>query len=319
VSPLRIARRARWALTGGAVAAELAAFTAWHSRRARRRYPPAGDFVEVEGARLHYVDRGAGRPVVLLHGLKGSVNEFTYSVMDALAEKYRAIAFDRSGYGHSERTGFDGSSPLVQARQLHAALAKLSVERPVLVGHSMGAATATAYAVQYQGGLAGLVTLAGHTLPFDGPIGLSSQLAGLPLVGPLFVHTLVTPFGLLLAPLVLRGVLAPQRPPRDYARAAAWTALRPGPFTASADDAHAADDGLRLVYHHYPHLDLPVVIVHGRDDHVLSPNESLSFHRLVPGSEFIELSGCGHMPFFCDPGAVVAAIDRAWQLADARA
>jgi hypothetical protein len=38
------------------------------ARRAERQNPPKGSFIEVDGVRLHYSDRGTGRPVVLIHG-----------------------------------------------------------------------------------------------------------------------------------------------------------------------------------------------------------------------------------------------------------
>ena len=75
------------------------------------------------------------------------------------------------------------------------------------------------------------------------------------------------------------------------------------------------DSGLQTVYKEFPSLRAPLVIVTGRADHVLSPAESLSLHRLVPGSEFVMLPASGHMPHFAEPEAVIAAIDRARQLA----
>jgi pimeloyl-ACP methyl ester carboxylesterase len=74
------------------------------------------------------------------------------------------------------------------------------------------------------------------------------------------------------------------------------------------------DGGLQQIYKDFPALRTPLVIVAGRADHVLGPAESLSLHRLVPGSELIVLSGSGHMPHFADPEAVIAAIDRAARL-----
>ncbi len=61
----------RTALAGGAAAAALGALAlANHAaaRRAEREHPPEGKFIEVDGVRLHYTDRGAGQPVVLIHG-----------------------------------------------------------------------------------------------------------------------------------------------------------------------------------------------------------------------------------------------------------
>ena len=59
-------------------------------------------FVTVEGMRLHFVIRGAGRPVVLIHGNPGSTQDWT-RVLGPLAANHRIIAFDRPGHGRSER------------------------------------------------------------------------------------------------------------------------------------------------------------------------------------------------------------------------
>jgi hypothetical protein len=56
------------ALAGTAVLAALALGNHLAARRAERRHPPQGAFVEVVGVRLHYSDRGEGSPVVLIHG-----------------------------------------------------------------------------------------------------------------------------------------------------------------------------------------------------------------------------------------------------------
>lgn len=54
--------------------------------------------------RLHYVERGHGEPLVLLHGNGSMIQDFeTSGLIEAAARTYRVIVFDRPGYGHSER------------------------------------------------------------------------------------------------------------------------------------------------------------------------------------------------------------------------
>src|SRR4051812_27126853 len=74
------------------------------ARRAERRNPARGAFIEVDGVRLHYIEKGTGSPVVLLHGNQAMADDFEISgVFDLIAEKHRVIAFDRPGFGYSER------------------------------------------------------------------------------------------------------------------------------------------------------------------------------------------------------------------------
>src|ERR1700731_948 len=67
-----LAKRSRnGAVLAGSAAAALAGMALWNTYRARkveREHPPGGRFVAVDGTRLHYLEKGGGRPVVFLHG-----------------------------------------------------------------------------------------------------------------------------------------------------------------------------------------------------------------------------------------------------------
>jgi hypothetical protein len=93
----------------GASSAVAAAFALWvrhRARRAERDHPPIGRFVEVDGVRLHHVERGEGSPVVLLHGNAVLLQDFIASgLVRRLAERHRVIVFDRPGYGFSVGAG----------------------------------------------------------------------------------------------------------------------------------------------------------------------------------------------------------------------
>src|SRR5687767_3912863 len=103
----------------------------WPGREAPR------DFVQApDGPALAYVDRGAGPPVVLLHGTLTALEDMTLSPLEALAASYRVLAFDRPGFGRSEVRRFADAGVWRQAAHIQGALDRLSVERPIVVGHS---------------------------------------------------------------------------------------------------------------------------------------------------------------------------------------
>src|SRR5688572_27205171 len=65
---------------------------------------PPGRFVVVDGVRVHYIARGKGRPVVLIHGNGTMAEDFVIcGLVDQLAKRYRVIAIDRPGFGHTDR------------------------------------------------------------------------------------------------------------------------------------------------------------------------------------------------------------------------
>jgi len=74
------------------------------AKKAEHDNPPAGSFLELNGVRLHYVERGSGEPLVLLHGNGSMIQDFESSgLIDLAAKNYRVIVFDRPGFGHSDR------------------------------------------------------------------------------------------------------------------------------------------------------------------------------------------------------------------------
>jgi pimeloyl-ACP methyl ester carboxylesterase len=111
--------------------------------------PPVFGFVTVDETRLRYLDCGAGRAVVLLHGNGSMIEDFACSgIMEHAGPGLRFIAFDRPGFGYSERPRGRAWGPSEQASLLLDALARLGIERPIVVGHSWGALVALAMALE---------------------------------------------------------------------------------------------------------------------------------------------------------------------------
>ena len=71
-------------------------------RAAEAAYPPLGQFIEVDGRRVHALVVGEGPDLVLIHGSSGHVRDFTFSFIDQVKDRYRVIALDRPGLGHSD-------------------------------------------------------------------------------------------------------------------------------------------------------------------------------------------------------------------------
>ena len=96
------------------------------ARLAERRNPPQGAFLEVDGVRLHYSDRGKGQPVVLIHGNAVTGDDYnTSGVAERLLGTHRVVIFDRPGFGHSNRPRWRPWAAFEQAELLHKALVQL--------------------------------------------------------------------------------------------------------------------------------------------------------------------------------------------------
>ena len=129
----------------------LALFTAWTAHQVETNMPPRGKFIDIDGVRLHYIDKGNGPPLVLIHGLAGQVLNFTHSLLGRLSHVFRVIILDRPGSGHSLRPDKALAPLTAQARIINRFCQALGLERPVIVGHSLGGAIALALALDHPG------------------------------------------------------------------------------------------------------------------------------------------------------------------------
>lgn len=106
-----------------------------------------GRTVETSDGVLHYVERGAGEPLVLVHGLGASVFTFRRN-LERLAQSFRVIAVDLVGFGGSSRAARDYSQE-AHARRLIELMDALGIERAHLLGHSMGGAVVLRLAARW--------------------------------------------------------------------------------------------------------------------------------------------------------------------------
>jgi pimeloyl-ACP methyl ester carboxylesterase len=136
-------------LTVGALAA-VWAYPRWLVRRHETldlaEVPKPGDVIRLDGVGIHYVDRGQGSPLVLIHGLGGRIYNFRYNI-PVLSERLRVVALDLKGFGYSERPADSDYSLTAQARLVGGLMDRLGIPRAAVLGHSMGGAIALRLAV----------------------------------------------------------------------------------------------------------------------------------------------------------------------------
>lgn len=306
----RMAGRA--ALVGAAALGALALVNHAAARRAERRNPPRGRFVEVDGVRLHYSDRGAGRPVVLVHGNAVTGDDYDVSgVAGRLIEHHRVIVFDRPGFGHSQRPRGRMWTAMEQAELLHRALQRLGVERPVVVGHSWGAIVALALAARHPADTAGLVLVSGYYFWTLRPDVLLAAPGAVPVLGDLLRYTVSPWLGRLVMPLLKRAMFAPLAVPARFRSAYSdGMALRPSQIRASSADGALMIPGALVNRRHYGQLAMPVAIMAGADDKVVFARSARRLQACIPGSALEIVARAGHMVHYAVPGQVVEMVER---------
>lgn len=292
-------------------------------RRLEAEYPPVGNFVTVEGMRLHYICKGEGRPVVMLHGSSGFLQDYVMTIFDQVSEDYKACAFDRPGHVYSERPEGETVTPTVQARLIRGALRELGIEKPVLVGHSWSGALLLAYALEYPGEVSGLVLLgvaAYEDEKFSQPTGIRAVLANLERLAldpPLVPAPLKRSVSRALSAGPLEQSLvraySPDLVPQDYLEAA--KVLWPmGDVSASVEEIVTLNPTFRQLNSFYGEIQVPVTIVTGDSDLLSEPERhAYPLHRTIPGSRLVVLENTGHEIPHTRPKETLKAIHDTWK------
>lgn len=291
----------------------IAALTHWRASAreatANADFPPEGQFITIEGRRIHYVMRGSGPDLVLIHGASGSLRDFTFGLVDRLARDYRVIAFDRPGLGHSD--SIPDTSLAAQARVLKAAATALGAPRPIVLGQSYGGAVALAWALS--GGPRALVLVSAPSLPWPGKLdpwyrataSLPGQMILVPLASAFVPQSYVTN--------AVNAVFAPDPVPSGYD---AWLGtdltLRRASLATNAAQVNGLRDELVAMEPRYPSLTLPIELIHGTEDTIVPlAIHSAPLAMRLPNARLTTIPGAGHMPHHAHADVVIAAIARA--------
>jgi pimeloyl-ACP methyl ester carboxylesterase len=279
----------------------LALFTAWTARKVESILPPKGRFVDVEGSRLHVREAGpddrAAPAIVMIHGLAGQSAHYGYGVMPRLAERFRLVAVDRPGSGHSPRDDATPADLATQAATVASLIDKLGLGRPLVVGHSLGGAIALALALDHPDKLSGLALLAPLThMQDEAPDVFKGLTIESPLARKLVAWTLAIPASIKNGAKTLEQVFGPDAVPKDFAtKGGGLLSLRPRAFLGASSDLQALPASLPRQQERYAGLRVPLHVLYGKDDRILDwKHNGQALADKVPGAR-LQLTEGGHM------------------------
>lgn len=167
--------------------------------RRRARPPTPGRLVDVDGISWHVEEAGAGTDLVLLHGYLGSTATW-HRAMPALAERFHVVTADLPGAGYSSRPAGAPYDPRWLADGFDGLLRAMRCRRPVVGGHSLGAAVATWWASAHPDEPSGLVLVSPLAYRQEPPPGLRLAKRHPRLMGAFFS----SPLGRLAIPRLVR-------------------------------------------------------------------------------------------------------------------
>ena len=281
--------------------------------RAEALFPPTGQMLMVDGYRVHAHVEGSGPDIVLIHGASGNTRDFTFDLVATLAPRFRVIAFDRPGMGHSQAIGEAGMSPQGQAAHLQKAALMLGVRRPLILGHSYGAAVALGWALS-TGDVGALVLVSGAMMPWKGrALGAWYEVAQTT-IGGLIAVPIVTAYNPIdIARGAIASIAAPEQMPEGYADYIGLALiLRRETTRVNARQVALLKGHIIDMLPRYSTIKIPVELLHGTSDSVAYASvHSQPLSRLLPDATLTLLDGAGHMAHHTRLPDIVAAIDRA--------
>jgi pimeloyl-ACP methyl ester carboxylesterase len=286
------------------------------ARRVTNAHPPLGIFVPVDGGKLHLRDIGPRdappeRTLVLIHGASGNHLALLEPLQPLLEARYRIIAVDRPGHGHSARLGGrDDASPTRQAALIAQAMQAIGAPRAMLLAHSFGGAVGTSLAMDHPERVAGLLLLGPATHPWPGGIAWYYPIASHPVFGGLFSYILAVPGASLFMEAGLNEVFQPQIKPKNYEDTTGLKLLlRPQNFMANAQDVAGLLAHVESRKGQYVRIKAPITIISGERDKTVSTTIHSVPLAGETGAKLIVLPDVGHMPHHADAALVVRELD----------
>ena len=308
--------KARPYVAAGVIAGALAASAILNrqlAKKAQRDNPPAGRFIEVNGVRLHYVERGAGRPLVLFHGNGMMIQDFESSgLIELAARNYRVIVFDRPGYGHSDRPRNVVWTPAAQAELFFEALQQLGVHSALVLGHSWGASVAVSLALKHPQFVEAMILASGYYFATPRADFLAMSTPAIPGVGDVLSYTVSPLVSRIVWPLLLKVIFGPSSVPTKFDGFPKEMAVRPSQIHASAAESALMIPNALATSGEYGKLKMPVIIIAGVDDRLIDTDQqSGRLHEEVRQSRMHRVPGNGHMVHQTATASVMAAINEA--------
>jgi pimeloyl-ACP methyl ester carboxylesterase len=280
----------------------------WTYGRLPAEPKPTGSFAQVGKLRIRYLERpGSGAPVVLIHGLPGTAED--WEDVTPLLAGHRTIAIDRPGFGYS--TG--GYVPFdKQLEAIHELLAKLHVVRPILVGHSYGGTVSLGFAERYPSEVRGLVLVDAaatgqHVGGFERAQAHLVKLLQLPVIRQLANAT----FGQLLTTVSVNQregeAFHPQPVVSAHHQRVLAINMTHGNLEEYAGELLAANGVVAQIDKRLGVIEAPAVVIQGDGDELVKPMYGQRLAAALPHARLVMLYG-GHMQPYDHPAAIAAAV-----------
>lgn len=264
-----------------------------------------GQYVTVEGLRIHYRAAGSGPPLILIHGIFANLFGWRH-VFTQLAQEHTVYALDLKGHGLSDKPATGDYSPFGMADLVAHFMSELGIASAAIVGQSMGGAIAAALAARHPARVQRLVLVdaAGYQLDYH-VMPLLTRVAGSSAAA--FVLRRIPPHRRFSAHFLRLCYYEPDRTcTPDVIDGYFLPLLTPGASGVIAPLAR--DFGQTNIAHRLKEIQAPTLIIWGQYDAVVPLHWGYRFQRDIADAELVVFPKCGHCPHEEEPEKFVAAV-----------
>lgn len=309
----------RLALAAGAALAA-ATYNEQRAKAVEAANSPAGTLLDIDGVRLHVLDRGAGPAILYLHGNGAMIQEVEATgIIERLTHDHRVIVPDRPGFGHSQRPAGAPWTPERQAESFARLLDELAAPSVTIVAHSFGALPAIALALSRPDLVDGLVLISGFYYPQRRPDEMLSTLA-IPGIGDALRTTVAPIAAEAIASKVIQRIFEPNQPTQQFQQHyPVDMAVRPSQLRALGEENGLLVDSAARLMPRYREIACPAIILAGGGDRIVETEKhSVRLAGDISGSELRVIEDVGHMLTHVRSDAVLDAITSVEHLAQER-
>ena len=256
-------------------------------------------FVQTKKWKLHYHEAGSGYPIIMLHGGgpgAGGWTNFSGNLAE-LSKKYRVILLDFPGFNLS-----DELDPSNQARQVANAEAvkllmdELGIERAALVGNSMGGMATLMFTALFGDRISHCITMgvpapAGPATFFSPGGGLSE---GLKILMGAYRDPSPESFKKLVSVMVYDDSFATDELAQERSRQALSNPRHLENFLKTQTLTNQTPSEVLTLGERLTETKTPALVIHGRDDRVVSVENGLRISSLLQNSSLLVFNRCGH-------------------------
>jgi pimeloyl-ACP methyl ester carboxylesterase len=247
----------------------------------------AGEYVDVRGVRTHYHDAGTGEPVIMLHGSGPGVSAWANWRLNlpVLADRFRVLAPDIVGFGHTERPDDVRYSLRSWADHVWDFADAMGLERFSLIGNSLGGRISLEMAAERPDRVARMVLMGSPGVGMTITEGLKALRA--------YEPSLDNMRTLLKTNFAVDPTLITEDLVRDRYEASAAPGAHEA-YTAMFNDPKHAGGDLGISEDQVRGTTPPALLVHGREDRVVPADVSWTMVNLLPEADLHVFARCGH-------------------------